>query len=151
MERTWVLDNEAAQLAFGARLAQALAQPLTVYLYGPLGAGKTTLVRGVLQALGHDGTVRSPTYTLLETYSVSAAEICHFDLYRLADPEELEYMGARDVFDGHHTCFVEWPERGSGWLPPPDLELELTLAGAGRRLHARGRSAAGDRLLEQLP
>ena len=115
MERTWVLDNEAAQLTFGARLARELAQPLTVYLHGPLGAGKTTLVRGVLRALGHEGAVRSPTYTLLETYSVPDADICHFDLYRLADPEELEYIGARDMFDGRHTCFVEWPERGAGW------------------------------------
>jgi len=150
MERTWVLENEAAQLAFGARLARALPGPLCVYLRGPLGAGKTTLVRGVLRALGHTGAVRSPTYTILETYALAPGEVCHLDLYRLRSAQELEDIGARELFDGRHVCFVEWPEHGAGWLPPADLELDIDMAGSGRRVQARARSPAGERTLESL-
>ena len=150
MQRSWVLEDEAAQLAFGARLAQALTQPLCIYLTGPLGAGKTTLVRGLLRALGHTGTVRSPTYTLLESYTVAGLEVCHFDLYRLTDAEELEHIGARELFDGRHLCLVEWPEHGAGWLPAPDLELRLEQADGGRRLHACAHGPAGERTLEAL-
>jgi tRNA threonylcarbamoyladenosine biosynthesis protein TsaE len=150
MERTWVLENEAAQLDLGARLARALPGSLCVYLRGPLGAGKTTLVRGVLRALGHTGAVRSPTYTILETYAVARGEVCHLDLYRLGSAEELEDIGARELFDGRHICFVEWPERGAGWLPQADLELDIDTAGSGRRVQARAHSPAGERTLESL-
>ena len=150
MERTWVLENEAAQLDFGARLARALPAALCVYLRGPLGAGKTTLVRGVLRALGHTGAVRSPTYTILETYAVEHGEVCHLDLYRLAGAEELEDIGARELFDGRHTCFVEWPERGAGWLPPADLDIAIDMAGTGRRVRVLARGQAGLRTLEAL-
>lgn len=150
MERTWVLEDEAAQLDFGARLARALPGPLCVYLRGPLGAGKTTLVRGALRALGHTGPVRSPTYTILETYAVAHGEVCHLDLYRLGSAEELEDIGARELFDGRHTCFVEWPERGAGWLPPPDLDIAIDMAGSGRRVHARAHGAAATGLLGSL-
>ncbi len=150
MERTWVLEDEAAQLDFGARLARALPGPLCIYLRGPLGAGKTTLVRGALHALGHVGPVRSPTYTILETYSVPRGEVCHLDLYRLGSAQELEDIGARELFDGRHICFVEWPQRGAGWLPPADLDLDLDMAGSGRRVHARAHGAAGTHLLEAL-
>lgn len=145
-----MLDDEAAQLAFGARLARALPPALCIYLHGPLGAGKTTLVRGLLRALGHPGTVRSPTYTLLETYSLAGREIGHFDLYRLTDAEELEHIGARDLFDGAHTCLVEWPEHGAGWLPTADLDVRIEMAGGGRRLSAVGHTPIGDRTLEAL-
>lgn len=150
MERTWVLENEAAQLAFGARLARALPGPLCVYLRGPLGAGKTTLVRGVLRALGHAGAVRSPTYTILETYALAPGEVCHLDLYRLHSAQELEDIGARELFDGRHVCFVEWPEHGAGWLPPADLELDIDMAGSGRRITARAHGQVGVRTLESL-
>jgi len=150
MERTWVLEDEAAQMDFGARLARALPGPLCVYLRGPLGAGKTTLVRGALRALGHTGPVRSPTYTILETYAVARGEVCHLDLYRLDSADELEDIGARELFDGRHICFVEWPERGAGWLPQADLDLDLDMAGSGRRVSARAHSPAGDRTLELL-
>ncbi|MDD3652530.1 tRNA (adenosine(37)-N6)-threonylcarbamoyltransferase complex ATPase subunit type 1 TsaE [Immundisolibacter sp.] len=150
MQRSWMLEDEAAQLAFGARLAHALTQPLCIYLTGPLGAGKTTLVRGLLRALGHTGTVRSTTYTLLETYTVAGQPVCHFDLYRLTDAEELEHIGARELFDGRHLCLIEWPEHGAGWLPVPDLELALQMAGSGRRLRARAHGPAGERTLEAL-
>ena len=150
MERTWVLENEAAQLAFGARLARALPGPLCVYLRGPLGAGKTTLVRGVLRALGHTGAVRSPTYTILETYALAPGEVCHLDLYRLRSAQELEDIGARELFDGRHVCFVEWPEHGAGWLPPADLELDIDMAGSGRRVQARAHGAVGESLLESM-
>lgn len=150
MERTWVLEDEAAQLDFGARLARALPGPLCVYLRGPLGAGKTTLVRGALRALGHAGPVRSPTYTLLETYALAGGEVCHLDLYRLGSAEELEDIGARELFDGRHLCFVEWPERGAGWLPQADLDIDIELAGTGRRLNARAHGAAGERTLDAM-
>lgn len=150
MERSWVLDDEAAQLAFGARLARALPAAACVYLRGPLGAGKTTLVRGVLRGLGHAGAVRSPTYTLLETYALAGGEVCHLDLYRLGSAEELEDIGARELFDGRHRCFVEWPERGAGWLPQPDLDLTIDLAGAGRRLRATAHGRVGEHILEAM-
>ncbi len=150
MERTWVLEDEAAQLDFGARLARALPGPLCVYLRGPLGAGKTTLVRGVLRALGHTGPVRSPTYTILETYAVARGEVCHLDLYRLDSAGELEDIGARELFDGRHICFVEWPERGAGWLPPADLDIAIDMAGSGRRVTARAQGQAGVRTLGSL-
>jgi tRNA threonylcarbamoyladenosine biosynthesis protein TsaE len=150
MERIWMLEGEAAQQAFGARLAGALPAALCVYLHGPLGAGKTTLVRGMLRALGHAGTVRSPTYTLLETYAVAGREVCHFDLYRLGDAEELEHIGARDLFDGAHTCLVEWPEHGAGWLPTADIDVRIEMAGDGRRLHATAHTPVGERTLEVL-
>ncbi|MFZ5491560.1 MAG: tRNA (adenosine(37)-N6)-threonylcarbamoyltransferase complex ATPase subunit type 1 TsaE [Pseudomonadota bacterium] len=150
MERSWVLEDEAAQMAFGARLARALPGPLCVFLHGPLGAGKTTLVRGVLRALGHTGPVRSPTYTVLETYALDAGEVCHLDLYRLGSAEELEDIGARELFDGRHLCFVEWPERGAGWLLQADLDIDIELAGTGRRLRATAHGAAGERTLDAL-
>lgn len=150
MERTWVLEDEAAQLDFGARLARALPGPLCVYLRGPLGAGKTTLVRGALWGLGHTGPVRSPTYTILETYAVARGEVCHLDLYRLESAEELEDIGARELFDGRHICFVEWPERGAGWLPPADLDIAIDMAGSGRCVTARAQDQAGIRTLGAL-
>ncbi len=143
-----VLANEEATLAFGARLAQAMNGGLVVYLYGELGVGKTTLVRGVLRALGLNGPVKSPTYTLVEPYRCAGRQAYHFDLYRLADPEELEYIGVRDFFAEDALCLVEWPERGSGFLPEPDVEVRLEYCPAGRRVHleassARGRAALG--------
>lgn len=129
------LDDEAATLALGAELAHRLTPGACVYLRGDLGAGKTTLVRGLLQALGHRGAVKSPTYTLVEPYETGGVPIYHFDLYRLGDPEELEMIGIRDYFDGRALCLLEWPERGRGMIPAPDLTVTLAVEGRGR--HAK--------------
>ena len=128
------LANEAATLALGAQLA-TLPRPQVVYLYGDLGAGKTTLVRGVLRSLGYGGAVRSPTYTLLERYELGELVIVHFDLYRLADPEELHALGLRELLEEAAMLFFEWPERGEGLLPPATLTLRFDLEGEGRRVH----------------
>ena len=122
------LPDAEATRAFGRRLAGLLESGLVVYLSGPLGAGKTSLCGAIIGALGHPGPVKSPTYTLVEPYLLSLGNVYHFDLYRLADPEELEWIGARDYFDGSSLCLIEWPERGKGALPRPDLELELSAA-----------------------
>ena len=129
------LADEAAMSAFGAELAAWLRPPKVVYLHGPLGAGKTTLVRAVLRALGHDGPVRSPTYTLVETYLLGHCEVHHLDLYRIADADELEFLGLRDLASERALWLVEWPERGADDLPRPDVELTIAFADQhGRRV-----------------
>lgn len=145
------LDDEAATLRLGAVIAQHCPPGCIIYLHGDLGAGKTTLVRGFLQALGHTGPVKSPTYTLVESYEVGGREVYHFDLYRMSDPDELEYLGGRDYFSGDAICLVEWPERGAGWLPTPDMDLTLSCMGAGRRAAIVPLSHRGHGLIEQLP
>lgn len=127
-----LLVDEAATLALGAQLAGKIAAGSVIFLHGNLGAGKTTLVRGYLQALGHEGPVKSPTFTLVEEYLLGGLRIFHFDLYRLSDPEELEWMGIRDYFSNDSIVFLEWPERGSGLLPAADFEVTLIYDGASR-------------------
>lgn len=144
------LADEAAQLAFGARLAKALTPGVTIFLEGDLGVGKTTLCRGILQGLGHRGNVKSPTYTLVEPYELADQIVYHFDLYRLGEPTELEYMGCRDYFDDDSICLVEWPERGEGVLPAPDLALEILVEGRGRQLICRANSRRGRSVLVQV-
>lgn len=126
------LADEAATLALGAALADRLKAGQCVYLVGDLGAGKTTLVRGLLRALGHHGSVKSPTYTLVEPYEFPGVHIYHFDLYRLGDPEELELIGVRDYFEATAICLLEWPQRGAGVIPEADLTVTLTVQGRGR-------------------
>ncbi len=129
------LPDAAATEAFGARLAACFTgSGLLVFLRGELGAGKTTLVRGLLRALGHGNAVKSPTYTLVESYQLPRLQVHHLDLYRLADAEELEWLGIRDLLASDAVCLIEWPERGTGVLPPADLELALSYEGTGRRV-----------------
>lgn len=142
---THYLADPAATEALGAALAQSLPPAGAVlYLHGELGAGKTTLTRGLLRALGHAGSVRSPTYTLLEPYDIGGRAVMHLDLYRLAGAEELDYLGARELDRPGALVIVEWAERGSGRLPPPDLEITLALAGTGREAVLQSRSPAGE-------
>lgn len=143
----WRLLDESDTLAAGASLAQHSAG-CVVFLHGNLGMGKTTLSRGVLRALGHKGGVKSPTYTLVEPYELeSGVRVYHFDLYRLADPEELEYLGVRDYFDGETLCLIEWPEKGRGFLPEPDIELLLEPDLPGRYLTISANTDRGAKAL----
>ncbi len=148
------LGDETATLELGAQLAHSCPAGCVIYLHGELGAGKTTLVRGFLHALGHEGAVKSPTYTLVEPYLLpdrdSLQIIYHFDLYRLSVPEELEYLGGRDYFRADSVCLVEWPERGEGWLPQADLDIYLQHRAEGRQVRLLAHSQAGLVLLEQL-
>lgn len=145
----WLADAAATDSA-GQHLAAALGAGGVVFLEGTLGAGKTHLARALLRALGHTGAVKSPTYTLVEPYEIAGLKVFHFDLYRLADPEELEFMGIRDYFAPGHLCLLEWPSRGAGFLPPPDLCLKLTPQGQGRSLQACASSALGRAALKAL-
>ncbi len=127
------LPDETATAGLGKALATLLPLPSVVFLTGQLGAGKTTLTRAILHGLGHSGNVKSPTYTLVEPYALGSFSVFHFDLYRLADPEELEYLGIRDYFHERAICLIEWPERGAELLPSPDLTVRLQVVGTGRK------------------
>jgi tRNA threonylcarbamoyladenosine biosynthesis protein TsaE len=145
------LPDEAATLAFGARLARTLEPGLVIHLSGELGAGKTTLARGVVAALGHRGKVKSPTYTLVELYPLSSIDLYHFDFFRLRNPDEWQDAGFRDHFGTHAVCLVEWPERAGTHAPAADLLVRLASGGTGGRdatlaaLSERGRACI-DRL-----
>lgn len=149
------LATEAAQEAFGGRLAQLLAADWSggwvVHLHGDLGTGKTTLVRGILRGLGHVGAVKSPTYTLIEPYEPKGRPVFHLDLYRLGDPEELEYLGLRDLLGGENLLLVEWPERAAGnALPPADLDIRIAYAAEGRDLEILGSGPRAEALIRAL-
>lgn len=128
-----LIDTEATE-AFGAQLSWQLPDKCLIFLKGQLGAGKTTLVRGLLRALGHRGKVKSPTYTLVEEYEAGGRVVIHFDLYRLSDPEELAWIGIDDYLAMEALCLIEWPEMGEGFLPKPDLVLTLSVDGLQRNL-----------------
>ncbi|HYN53490.1 MAG TPA: tRNA (adenosine(37)-N6)-threonylcarbamoyltransferase complex ATPase subunit type 1 TsaE [Methylotenera sp.] len=138
MDNNFTLDlaDEAATLNFGTVLAKVMQPNLTIYLHGDLGAGKTTLVRGLLHAMGHVGKVKSPTYTLVEPYVIesnakSGYNLYHFDLYRFNDEEEWESAGFRDYFNAGSICLIEWPEKAQHVLPTPDLNITFTMKDMG--------------------
>ncbi len=128
------IPDVSAMQALGYSWAEKFEEGCMVYLSGELGAGKTTLVRGILSRFGFDGIVTSPTYTLVETYSSQQMHIYHFDLYRVESPEELEMIGIRDMIACDSICLIEWPDRGSGFLPQPDYEFDIRYSNSGRRV-----------------
>jgi len=134
-------------MALGAALAQAVQAPCILFLKGDLGAGKTTLARGFLRGKGYVGPVRSPTYTLVEPYPLVHETVYHLDLYRLADAEELEYLGLRDMLQVQNILLIEWPERGEGWLPGADLELQILHQQDGRNVVLKAKSPEGERII----
>lgn len=142
--------DEDAMVQCGKLLARAIEPGTVVHMVGDLGMGKTTLSRGIVQAHGHKGAVKSPTYTIVEPYNFGELNLYHFDLYRLGDPEELEFMGIRDYFTRDSICLVEWPERGAGVLPPADLVINIDRDGAGRQLQVHSNTDQGNRVLERL-
>jgi tRNA threonylcarbamoyladenosine biosynthesis protein TsaE len=147
------LADAQATERLGCRIAEAVCRlpgHWLITLQGGLGAGKTTLVRGILKGLGHRGRVPSPTYTLIEPYSAAGRSVLHVDLYRLADPEELEYLGFRELFTGDAIVLVEWPERAGSDLPEPDLLIRLQIKGAGRIAVVRAISERARALLRDL-
>lgn len=148
------LPDADATDALGAALARALVRGLVIYLHGDLGAGKTALTRALLHAAGYQGTVKSPTYTLSEPYMIeldgNPVQVIHYDLYRMASPEEFLDAGFREDFDGDNICIVEWPEKGDPVLPAPDLHVTLTVAGLGREVELHPLSPLGLLCLDRL-
>ena len=143
-EVTLYLADEEAMTAFGTRIAKITEGHGLIFLEGDLGAGKTTLSRGIIRGLGHEGAVKSPTFTLVEPYEIGDIRAFHFDLYRLVDPEELEYLGIRDYFDDDALCLIEWPDKGAGFLPKPDLTITISPQDSGRSLKILSQGSRGE-------
>ena len=143
-ELTLHLADEEAMVAFGGQLASITQGHGLIFLEGDLGAGKTTLSRGIIRGLGHTGAVKSPTFTLVEPYEIGDIRAFHFDLYRLVDPEELEYMGIRDYFDQDALCLIEWPQQGAGFLPKADLTITIRPHTTGRALTLSPQGSRGE-------
>jgi tRNA threonylcarbamoyladenosine biosynthesis protein TsaE len=145
------LPDAAATERLGAALAPGIGPGRVLHLRGGLGAGKTTLARGLLRALGHTGRIKSPTYAVVEPYSVSSLNLYHFDFYRFTDETEWVNSGFRDYFGADSACIVEWPERAGPLLSPPDLEVSLEIAGEARRALVTACTPAGESWLSSLP
>ena len=137
------LPDASSTEHWAGQLAHAATAPLAIYLEGDLGAGKTTFSRGFLRGLGFSGSVKSPTYTLIEPYEVGGVAVFHCDLYRLADPGELEYLGLGDHFAERAIMLIEWPARGGALLPAPDVKIQFEVTPEGRRLSISSHSARG--------
>ncbi len=145
------LVGEAATLEFAAKLAELCQPPLIIHLQGDLGSGKTTFARGFINKLGHSGNVKSPTFTLVETYDLVLAHLYHFDLYRLKDPLELEYIGIRElVGELDVICLIEWPERGGSSLPIADIVISLEYQGEARVVDCQANSTKGQIIIDEL-
>ena len=143
------IPNESAMQGLGGALAQACEPSCRIYLEGNLGAGKTTLVRGFLRGLDYTGPVKSPTYALIESYAFDSYSVYHLDLYRLSDPEELEYIGFRDLLDDS-ILLVEWPDKGDGILPGPDVSIHIQYKNEGRLVELNALTEAGEKILTNL-
>lgn len=150
LTREWPLPDEAATGALATRLAASLDGGLVVYLHGPLGAGKTSFARALLLALGVGERIKSPTYSLMEGYVAQGRPAWHLDLYRIADPGELEWLGLDALADAAALILVEWPERGAGALPAADLHVHLSYAGPGRHASMSAATSRGEWMLERL-
>ncbi|MGX5174821.1 tRNA (adenosine(37)-N6)-threonylcarbamoyltransferase complex ATPase subunit type 1 TsaE [Aliikangiella sp. IMCC44653] len=168
MDSIYLLKDEQETVAAGRIIANLLPARALIFLNGDLGAGKTTLVRGVLRAFGHNGSTKSPTYTLVEPYDIASNKenhenleqserldsltpklVYHFDLYRLGDPEELEYIGIRDYLEEQAICLIEWPQKGVGFLPLPDLSIDLAYDNEARRIQIKSRDLALSEAINQ--
>ena len=147
---TLILDNEVATLDCGDKFSRIMTNGLVVYLHGDLGAGKTTFVRGVLHSLGHVGKVKSPTYTLVEPYTIFNYNIYHFDLYRFIDEEEWDAAGFRDYFNAQSICMIEWPDKAENVLPDPDIHVHLSHYQNARKIKFSAGSAIGAQCLKKL-
>lgn len=143
-EVTLYLADEQAMSDFGARIARVTQGHGLIFLEGNLGMGKTTLSRGIIRGLGHVGSVKSPTFTLVEPYEIGEVRAFHFDLYRLVDPEELEFLGIRDYFEDDALCLIEWPDKGAGFLPKPDLTITISPQDSGRSLKILSQGSRGE-------
>ncbi|MDD2165261.1 tRNA (adenosine(37)-N6)-threonylcarbamoyltransferase complex ATPase subunit type 1 TsaE [Glaesserella parasuis] len=154
--QSFYFATEEEMLNFGQRFAQQLQRYLenhsekaiVIYLNGELGAGKTTLTRSIVRAFGHNGNVKSPTYTLVEEYQLPPYALYHFDLYRLSDPEELEFMGIRDYFRPQTVCLLEWASRGEGMIPSADFIIQIDYAETGRNLALMPQNDLAKQILE---
>ena len=144
------VEGEARQEQIGRCLAMNCQPPCIVYLEGDLGAGKTTLARGFMRGVGYQGRVKSPTYTLLEPYELEKVSCYHFDLYRLSDAEELEYLGIKDLLKPDAYMLIEWPEKGIGGLPSPDIVLRIAHQGDARQIEFRAESGKGKEILQGI-
>ena len=150
MSHSIFLADEAATIAFGQRLAKAINSKGLLTLSGNLGSGKTTLSRGLIQSYGHSGAVKSPTYTLVEPYEIGEKRIYHFDLYRMEDPEELEFIGLWDYLTQEALIIIEWPEKAFGVLPPADLAIQLEPQEKGRKITLSANTLAGETMLKKI-
>jgi len=144
------LVDELAAQAFASVLASKLEPGLIVYLYGDLGSGKTTLVRGMLTALGQEGAIKSPTYTLVESYAIGNLDIYHFDLYRLNEPAELEDIGIKDYLGPTAICMFEWADKGIGYIPEADIEITISFSNPGRRFKLMANTELGIKVLQEM-
>jgi tRNA threonylcarbamoyladenosine biosynthesis protein TsaE len=149
-EHHWELADEAATAALATRLASALDEGLVIYLHGDLGAGKTSFARALLGAVGVGERIKSPTYSLVESYRAHGRPAWHLDLYRIADPGELEWLGLDALSDPAALVLVEWPERGAGALPAADVIVHLAYAGTGRKARMEPRTERGARIVSRL-